>query len=818
MEALLVIARLVLAGTFIVSGVAKLADLPGSRQAVASFGVPERWAKPAGLALPVLELVLAILLLPVATATLGALGLLALLIAFIIGIGINLSRGNKPDCHCFGQLSRTPIGRNTIIRNVVLAAIALFVAASGLAGNPGPSLFAWTEDLAVLQWVLLALVIIEALVLAGVVWLLVHLLGQNGRLLVRLDNIETALEDADIDVDDDDDEDDEEDEDEGLPIGAPAPAFTLTGLYGETATLDSLRARGTPVLLVFSDPTCGPCNGLMPDVGKWQRDHAGKLTVAVLSRGSVDSNKSKASEHALSNVLLQADNEIADEYRTYGTPTAVLVSTDGLIASGAAGGGDAIRRLVNDAVAGKIPNPTRIDPQVLAPKPAARSQARNAPGAANIGKPAPALELPDLDGKTVKLADFKGEPTALLFWNPGCGFCQRMLDDLKAWEANPPAGAPKLLVVSTGDAATNRAHGLKSPILLDDGFNAGRSFGASGTPSAVLVGADGTVKSAVAVGAPGVLGVLRNELPAADPSPAPAPAPAPAARQNGSGAAAIGKAAPNFDLQDLDLKQVKLTDFAGHPTAVLFWNPGCGFCSRMVDDLKAWEANPPAGAPKLVIVSTGDAERNRAQGFSSPVLLDANFSVGRSFGASGTPSAVLVGADGTVSSAVAVGAPAVFGILRNEAPDDSGGGTAREPEVPAVGSPAPVVRLPDLNGNMIDLADHRGTRTLLVFWNPGCGYCNRMVDDLKAWEANPPAGAPKLMLIAAGSADDNKAQGLRSPVLLDSTFSVGRSFGSTGTPSAIMIDAKGNVASELAVGAPGVMELARSTSDRTATA
>ncbi len=815
MDALLVIARLVLAGTFIVSGVAKLADLPGSRKAVASFGVPERWAAPAGVALPIVELVLAVLLLPVATATLGAVGLLALLIAFIIGIGINLSRGNKPDCHCFGQLSREPIGRNTIIRNVVLAAIALFVAASGLAGNPGPSLFAWTEDLAVLQWVLLALVIVEALVLAGVVWLLVHLLGQNGRLLVRLDNIETALEDADIDFDDDDEDDeDEEDEDEGLPIGAPAPAFTLTGLYGETATLDSLRARGNPVLLVFSDPTCGPCNGLMPDVGKWQREHPGKLTVAVVSRGNVDSNKSKASEHGLTNVLLQKDNEIADEYRTFGTPTAVLVSSDGLVASGAAGGGDAIRRLVNDAVAGKIPNPTRIDPQAIAPKPAARPQARNAPGAANIGKPAPVLELPDLDGKTVKLADFKGEPTALLFWNPGCGFCQRMLDDLKAWEADPPAGAPKLLVVSTGDAAANRAHGLQSPIVLDDGFNAGRSFGASGTPSAVMVGADGNIKSAVAVGAPGVLGLLRNDLPAVDPSPSPAPA----ARQNGSGGAAVGKPAPNFELQDLDLKQVKLSDFKGHPTAVLFWNPGCGFCNRMADDLKAWEANPPAGAPKLVIVSTGDAERNREQGFSSPVLLDANFSVGRSFGASGTPSAVLVDADGTIKSGVAVGAPAVLGILRNEAPDDSGNGAAREPEVPAVGSPAPVVRLPDVNGNMVDLADHRGTRTLLLFWNPGCGFCQRMVDDLKAWEANRPEGAPKLMLVAAGSAEDNKALGLRSPILLDSTFSVGRSLGSTGTPSAILIDAKGNVASELAVGAPGVMELARSAPEKSATA
>jgi hypothetical protein len=88
-----------------------------------------------------------------------------------------------------------------------------------------------------------------------------------------------------------------------------------------------------------------------------------------------------------------------------------------------------------------------------------------------------------------------------------------------------------------------------------------------------------------------------------------------------------------------------------------------------------------------------------------------------------------------------------------------------------------------------------------------------MVDDLKAWEASPPPGAPKLMLISSGSADENREMGLRSPVLLDRDFSVGNAFGANGTPSAIMVDAQGNIASKLAVGKPGVMELARSTLD-----
>ncbi len=115
------------------------------------------------------------------------------------------------------------------------------------------------------------------------------------------------------------------------------------------------------------------------------------------------------------------------------------------------------------------------------------------------------MKLPDLEGNTVELADFKGEETLVLFWNPGCGFCQQMLPELKEWESEAPDGAPRLLVISAGSEEANRQMGLASPLLLDQGFAAGRAFGASGTPSAVLVDAEGKVASEVAVGAPAVL-------------------------------------------------------------------------------------------------------------------------------------------------------------------------------------------------------------------------------------------------------------------------------------------------------------------------
>ena len=656
MDVLVLLARLVLAGVFVVSGIGKLLDLEGSIKATKDFGVPEAFSKPAGLALPLFELFVALLLVGAATATVGGFLALVLLGAFIGGISYNMSRGNSFDCHCFGQIHSEPIGWKTLARNAGLSVLALLVLFGGLAGRPGPSLVAWMGDMSALGWLATVIAVVALATLAGVVWLLVHLLGQNGRLLVRLDKIEEALAEHDIYVEEDDDEDDEDDEDEeeeGLPFGTAAPAFSLTNLQNEATTLDALRAKSKPVLLVFSDPGCGPCNALMPDIGKWQRDHADKLTVAVVSRGGADANRAKAEEHALQNVLLQDDSEVSDLYQSYGTPTGILVRADGTIGSAAALGGEQIRTLVKQVLEDRVPVPAP------APKPAPAPAARPTPGADKIGKPAPEFALADLDGETVSLEQLKGSDAVVLFWNPGCGFCQRMLPDLKAWEEARGADDPRLLVVSTGDAETNRAQGIASPVLLDAGFSTGRAFGASGTPSAVRIDAEGNVASAIGVGAPSVLGLLRGELPEVRPTAAPEPAEPSVPK--------IGTKAPALKLPNLDGQTVDLADHLGTRTLVLFWNPGCGFCQRMLDELKAWEAKPPKGAPKLMVVSTGTAEANRAQGLRSPVLLDQSFSVGSAFGADGTPSAILVDAQGNIGSKLGVGAKEVMDLARSKA-------------------------------------------------------------------------------------------------------------------------------------------------------
>ena len=131
------------------------------------------------------------------------------------------------------------------------------------------------------------------------------------------------------------------------------------------------------------------------------------------------------------------------------------------------------------------------------------------------------------------------------------------------------------------------------------------------------------------------------------------------------------------------------------------------------------------------------------------------------------------------------------------------------PVGPEVGEPAPEVRLPDLMGKEVSLADFRGNKTLLLFWSPKCDFCQEMLPDLKELEANPPTGAPEILVVSEGTEEDNRQMGLLSLVVLDHDYTVGDAFAVEVTPSAVLVDVEGRVASEVAEGAKVVLKLAR---------
>ena len=455
------ILRAVLAAVFGLSGIAKLGDRAAFARSLPDFGVPASLARPAAILLPTFELVCAVALLPVASAWFGAVGVAAILVLFIAVIAVTLTRGRRPACHCFGQLHSEPIGAYTLVRNLALLLAAGYIVALGR-GHSGASLAdaARSSALASPSTWLLALSLAST---AGLVFIVFHLLKQNGRLMLRLEAVEAKLgiDPAAALA-------------PGLPVGAKAPSFMLPSLADGRVSLATLQRRGQPVLLVFAEPGCAACEALLPDVAAWQRTHSDRLTVALVSRGDVDTNRTKTAAYEVRRVLLQRDREVSEAYKVAGIPSAVLI-TEGTVSSALAIGGDDIRTLVLKTT---LPHARR-------------------------GERTPRLELPDLDGRSFDLATLRRR-TLLLFWNPACGFCQRMLDEVKAWERETDGDAPALVVLSRGSAEDNRPQGFRSRVLLDEHFHAGEAFGATGTPSAVLIDQDGRVASDIAVGAEAV--------------------------------------------------------------------------------------------------------------------------------------------------------------------------------------------------------------------------------------------------------------------------------------------------------------------------
>jgi peroxiredoxin len=139
----------------------------------------------------------------------------------------------------------------------------------------------------------------------------------------------------------------------GLKAGAPAPSFELPDLEGHPTRLEAHRGRR--ILLVFSDPNCGPCDALAPELARLDReDGDGGLAIVMVSRGGVDENRRKADDNGIDfPVLVQPGWQISKKYRIFETPVAFLIDEDGVIAEEVAKGPTEILALAHEALAAR---------------------------------------------------------------------------------------------------------------------------------------------------------------------------------------------------------------------------------------------------------------------------------------------------------------------------------------------------------------------------------------------------------------------------------------------------------------------------------
>ena len=186
--------------------------------------------------------------------------------------------------------------------------------------------------------------------MVGLSWIGWQLLRQNGRMLLRLEELEKRLDTLEFG---------EEEQTNGLSVGIEAPAFELPDLASNSRTLAEFRGR--PLLLIFFNPACGFCRDLLPKLAQTinQKLESGTATngehssrrpvLLVVTTGDAETNRKLFSEHQLDcSVLLQKEMEVAAAYHANGTPSGYLIDAEGKIASQLAIGGDALLKIASE--------------------------------------------------------------------------------------------------------------------------------------------------------------------------------------------------------------------------------------------------------------------------------------------------------------------------------------------------------------------------------------------------------------------------------------------------------------------------------------
>ena len=158
------------------------------------------------------------------------------------------------------------------------------------------------------------------------------------------------------------------------------------------------------------------------------------------------------------------------------------------------------------------------------------------------------------------------------------------------------------------------------------------------------------------------------------------------AKRREAGGLPLGTVAPDFELPDLTGVRRKLSEFREQNVLLIFFNPQCGFCTKMAADLAALPTDGGDQRAVPVVVTTGDAEENRKlverYGIRCLVLLQEQMEVAAKYGAQGTPMGYRIDGAGRIASELAVGAEPLLRLATTLAPDPIEPGAAANGSAP----------------------------------------------------------------------------------------------------------------------------------------
>lgn len=139
-----------------------------------------------------------------------------------------------------------------------------------------------------------------------------------------------------------------------------------------------------------------------------------------------------------------------------------------------------------------------------APAKDAPKAAPKAGAGAQVGAQAPDFSLKDLDGKDVKLSDFKGKTVVLEWYNPECPFVKNshtkgsLVDTAKrhtekgvVWLAVNSGAPGKQGTGVEKNKASLDTFKLSHPVLLDEDGSVGKAYGAKHTPHMFVIDGEG---------------------------------------------------------------------------------------------------------------------------------------------------------------------------------------------------------------------------------------------------------------------------------------------------------------------------------------
>ena len=350
----------ILVVTLTASGIAKAKDPSSTVEGILNLGLDSvAPLKLTPAVLPWAELVLAagLLLAPGPLFPVFAIASCALMVFYLVVIARALATGRTEGCNCFGKKSAAPVSRYTLIRNIALTIAGILTVVASFVG--GKAVVYELVGLNGSGW----LWAVGAALIALTLWAI-----QRGESLAEPapDIPEVVLPSA-------------ADESEDY-VRVPIPYASIYTTDGRVTTLRDM-SRVQARVLFFASPTCGSCTPILKTIPRWQK------LLPQLGLHPVFSSEEKIRQAHKLEKLDEGVEALVDPKHAAmhnfgrGTPMAVILGSDGMLAGGPVAGTSDVKQLMDDLLVefGAIKDPN-------APKEAQPAQAAASASAAGASE------------------------------------------------------------------------------------------------------------------------------------------------------------------------------------------------------------------------------------------------------------------------------------------------------------------------------------------------------------------------------------------------------------------------------------------------